>query len=104
MPLGARQREAFLRLGESKGYGSWLAPLGEADLDMYLGRAHDAVALLEPAISNLREADDDFTEIIDLGDFITIRHQVFILDAKFSGNILDRPYSRLLCNFVILEH
>jgi tetratricopeptide (TPR) repeat protein len=43
-------RDAYARLTESGGMGSSLAPMGEADLEMYLGRSSNAISILEPAI------------------------------------------------------
>jgi serine/threonine protein kinase/tetratricopeptide (TPR) repeat protein len=48
-------RDAYARLSVSGGMGSSLAPMGEADLELYLGHTSDAVARLEPAI----EASDN---------------------------------------------
>ncbi len=48
-------RDAFARLTESGGMGSSLAPMGEADLELYLGQTGDAITRLEPAI----EASDN---------------------------------------------
>jgi len=43
-------RDAYARLTESGGMGSTLAPMGEADLELYLGHSDSAIAILEPAI------------------------------------------------------
>jgi tetratricopeptide (TPR) repeat protein len=43
-------RAAFAELGAEGGMGSSLAPMGEADLEMALGRHHAAVALLDAAV------------------------------------------------------
>jgi len=43
-------RDAYARLTESGGMGSSLAPMGEADLEMYLGQSSNAISVLEPAI------------------------------------------------------
>ena len=42
--------DAYALLTESGGMGSSLAPMGEADLELYLGHTGDAIATLEPAI------------------------------------------------------
>ena len=43
-------RAALAELGAEGGMGSSLAPMGEADLEMVLGRHHAAVALLDAAV------------------------------------------------------
>ncbi|MCU0303436.1 MAG: protein kinase [Thermoanaerobaculales bacterium] len=45
-------RSAFAELGAAGGMGSSLAPMGEADLEMTLGRHHAAQALLDAAIGS----------------------------------------------------
>jgi tetratricopeptide (TPR) repeat protein len=50
-------RDAYHRLTESGGMGSSLAPMGEADLEMYLGRSSTAISILEPAIAT---SDNNF--------------------------------------------
>ena len=43
-------RDAYARLTESGGMGSSLAPMGEADMELYLGHSNEAIAILQPAI------------------------------------------------------
>ena len=52
-------REAYARLTESGGMGSSLAPMGEADLELYLGHSDNAIAILEPAI---KTSDNPFQQ------------------------------------------
>jgi tetratricopeptide (TPR) repeat protein/tRNA A-37 threonylcarbamoyl transferase component Bud32 len=48
----ATARETFGELASSGGVGSSLAPIGEADLALFLGRPQEAITILEPAIQS----------------------------------------------------
>ncbi len=53
-------RQAYATLGASEDVGSSLAALGEADLDMLVGRYRDAAALLRPEVAAATEAADRY--------------------------------------------
>ena len=61
-------RAAFARLGELGGMGSSLAPMGEADLALYHGRAREAVAILGPAIAASENPFERAAMLVALGE------------------------------------
>ena len=48
--------------------GASLAPIGEADLALYLGRPRDAVAILEPAIEASENPFESAAMLVALGE------------------------------------
>jgi tetratricopeptide (TPR) repeat protein len=61
-------RDAFERLGSSGAIGSTLAPIGRADLELYLGNADDARGILEPAIESPGNPFEEASMLIALAD------------------------------------
>jgi tetratricopeptide (TPR) repeat protein/tRNA A-37 threonylcarbamoyl transferase component Bud32 len=58
----------FAELGKSEIMGTSLAPIGEADLALYLGRPRAAVAILEPAIENAENPFESAAMLVALGE------------------------------------
>ncbi len=61
-------REAFSTLGAEGGMGSTLAPVGEADLEMLLGRYARAVEVVAPAIETSENPFEQAVMLVALGD------------------------------------
>ena len=55
-------RAAFSQLSGSEGLGASLGSLATADLEMYLGKPHRAIEILDPAIAAAHAAGNDFDE------------------------------------------
>ncbi len=68
-------RDAYSRLTDSGGMGSSLAPMGEADLEMYLGRFEAAAAILEPAVESSENPFQKATMLVALGESALARGQ-----------------------------
>jgi tetratricopeptide (TPR) repeat protein/tRNA A-37 threonylcarbamoyl transferase component Bud32 len=78
-------RDAYARLTESGGMGSTLAPMGEADLEMYLGRVGDAAAILEPAIESSENPFQKATMLVALGEVHLARGQLGLAAERAEG-------------------
>jgi tetratricopeptide (TPR) repeat protein len=61
-------REDFSELGAAKVMGSSLAPIGLADLALFIGRAKVAAEILEPAIEVSENAFQSATMLVALGE------------------------------------
>ncbi len=61
-------RDDFAELGGSDVMGASLAPIGEADLALYLGHPRDAVAILEPAIESSENPFESAAMLVALGE------------------------------------
>ena len=69
-------RDAFMELGGSEAMGASLTPIGQADLELYLGRPRDAVAILEPAISASENDFESAAMLVALGEAQIVLGQV----------------------------
>jgi tetratricopeptide (TPR) repeat protein len=61
-------RDDFAELAGSDVMGTSLAPIGEADLALYLGRPRDAMAILEPAIEESDNPFESAAMLVALGE------------------------------------
>jgi serine/threonine protein kinase/tetratricopeptide (TPR) repeat protein len=61
-------REAYSQLGGTDAMGASLTPMGEADLALYLGRSHEAGAVLEPAIAASGNPFESAAMLVALGE------------------------------------
>jgi len=61
-------RDALAELGGSEAMGASLAPIGEADLALYLGHPRDAVTILDSAIEGSENPFESAAMLVALGE------------------------------------
>jgi serine/threonine protein kinase/tetratricopeptide (TPR) repeat protein len=61
-------RDALAELDGSQAMGASLAPIGQADLELFLGRAGEAAAILEPAIEASENPFESAAMLVALGE------------------------------------